>query len=606
MKIGYTLKNKDLFTSKNLSYKRWIYLSDDYSSFIKIRDFLDSDITIENVSENFSTIYNIIVAPFIQILTDIGKKVDPSVWWSGEIASRSTTACELLRDSIYAEYARKIISESHESSILFVCENVSLVKCIHKIAHKYGKAIHDEYSGVGKFDLRISFLTYIYKIIVFIVRFFYIKIIGRNNIIPLEMLKRRKIIVLRSWITDGTVDSSGAYHDRNFGKLPGLMKKAGYNIVVIPMMFNVGRSLKNHLKKMATTGETFVIPALQVSIFSFIFPIFLELKRLKINIKNIQLNGIDIADIFHYHMRRQAFRTDLMMHSLVYPMMKKMFKNRIEVEQFIYAFENLTVEKLFIIAVKKYYPGSLLKAFQHTIIVPQQAATFLHDSERSVHPFPDEIICSSRMFKKILSQLNFPDTILKEGPALRYAALKKYPFLRKNRQNDEEIKICTPLSYNDNLTFETLDKLHAALLLTLGMKCVVYIKPHPLTNMTRLHTFLKTRQQFNYTFIEDPCTTIFKEVDIAAFVGTSIVQLEAAACGIPILRIIPDNTFHMDPFNWFDYPVEAARFPRDISEKINECLLVPHEVTRKIAEKCKNVFFNDDCDECVVNSFFAN
>ena len=52
-------------------------------------------------------------------------------------------------------------------------------------------------------------------------------------------IKNNDAIILKSWITKGTLSREGNYNDRNFGDLPNILMKRNYKVCIMPMFFNV-------------------------------------------------------------------------------------------------------------------------------------------------------------------------------------------------------------------------------------------------------------------------------------------------------------------------------------------------------------------------------
>ena len=69
-------------------------------------------------------------------------------------------------------------------------------------------------------------------------------------------------IVLRSFITKGTLNNNGIYVDRNFGKLPDWLKSKGYNVMILPMFFNLGVLLFSKIVDQIWAGRGVFFPKL--------------------------------------------------------------------------------------------------------------------------------------------------------------------------------------------------------------------------------------------------------------------------------------------------------------------------------------------------------
>ena len=50
--------------------------------------------------------------------------------------------------------------------------------------------------------------------------------------------------------------------------------------------------------------------------------------------------------------------------------------------------------------------------------------------------------------------------------------------------------------------------------------------------------------------------------------GASITIVEAVAHGVPVIRMIPDNTFLLDPLVWEDYPLQPVSHVEEIRKQL--------------------------------------
>jgi len=50
--------------------------------------------------------------------------------------------------------------------------------------------------------------------------------------------------------------------------------------------------------------------------------------------------------------------------------------------------------------------------------------------------------------------------------------------------------------------------------------------------------------------------------------GGSATTVEAVSFGVPVIRVIPDNTFHLDSLTWPDYPLAPVNSAGDIRKQL--------------------------------------
>jgi len=82
--------------------------------------------------------------------------------------------------------------------------------------------------------------------------------------------------------------------------------------------------------------------------------------------------------------------------------------------------------------------------------------------------------------------------------------------------------------------------------------------------------------------------------------GASITILESVVMGVPVIRVVPDNTFFYDPFIWPDYPLKPVNSPPEISEQfqlIEKLLHDDKEMFRRIGKLVLPEYFSKPTEE---------
>jgi len=151
-------------------------------------------------------------------------------------------------------------------------------------------------------------------------------------------------------------------------------------------------------------------------------------------------------------------------------------------------------------------------------------------------------------------------------------------------------RILLPLTGSYNLAFELMYKVHKALEGLDGYQ--MYVRPHPTMKKGILEKFAKDNSIHNYQFaIGGNIQSWFDGTEAVISTGLTITVLEAVAFGIPVIRLIPDNTFHYDMFPTaveLDYPLTPISSPEDIRKqlkKITEIKISGNELWLKFLKK---------------------
>lgn len=76
--------------------------------------------------------------------------------------------------------------------------------------------------------------------------------------------------------------------------------------------------------------------------------------------------------------------------------------------------------------------------------------------------------------------------------------------------------------------------------------------------------------------------------------GASVTILESVTTGIPVIRVIPDNTFFYDPLAWSPYPIEPVNKAIEIRDRLNlisKMLKEDMNVFQKIGKQVQHDYF---------------
>ncbi len=587
-----------IINSETLCY----YLTDDYDKFISLQSALADRIQIKNLSGIFHKTFQEIKKPFLELIADINKKYDSLEWWSGRIASRNTASTSLLHNITYLFCAKKILSNSKgDEDIIFVVHSQALSECITTIATKAGYKVIN-YSRNNKYFEILRLWSY-YAAQIFYFSWYSLQtrraafeLLER---LPVKKNQSRKRVVIRSMITGGNFDKSGRLKDRNFGSLPDWLSSKNYEVWTLPIFFNLSMSIKEIYTRLKQQEKPFLIPDHYLKFSDYLGVLYNCYKILRKQIENAEIEKTDIAPIFNEVLSKTGFAPSLSILNLCYPMLKRLKERGFEIDGFYYPFENNPSEKLFILGCRKYFPSSSIIGFQHTTFFPNQLAYHLDHTEKDYHPFPDKIVCSGPIYIKMHEEAGFPPDILTFGPNLRFESvyLKKTD-IRDIGYDGEKI-LLLPLTFSHDLAYEVFIKVKNALENLKDYK--VYIKTHPLLSKEALVKFLEKIRLNNSEFTDDGIIQDWLAKTYAVIsTGGSITILESLVMGIPVIRVIPDNTFFFDPFDYPDYPLKPINTSSEIRRQlqlIDDINDKEKEIFKKIAERALREYFTKPTEE---------
>ena len=576
-------------------YERIIFLDDDVARLRCLRDSVSGDTTVEDLTGRFDPLYRKLHSPLVRALMQVASSVPPEIWWSGQLASRSSTASHLMRNVIYAHAAAEMIGQSPGQNILLLCAEMGLLRCLTRLCRERGLACRCHLSAARRVALaaRTAFRPFV-NLLLILRDVVTMRRLRHVLPPPASLGENRRRAVIRTWVTAGTIDHQGRYQDRHFGALPEHLRRQGLDVLVVPMFFNIARPLREQLVLMARSGQEFLIPHHHVGLCSLLPLLWRELRRLKLHFSGLSVEGIDIAAILRHENHKDAFEPAMFRLNLIDPLLKKLCRLGVGVELFLYPFENNAPEKQFLLAKQQHYPDSTIVACQHSVWLSRQAGAALVPEEADTHPLADRIITCGRIYTDVLTKLNFPRAHIHLGASLRFNHVHQYSLAQRGKEGGVP-RLFLALPFCHNTSADMLDKLRGAI--GDDFDCRVLIKSHPLLPEQMLRGWLDRLDFREAEVVDGPTRQWFAQCEVAVAAGTSVTQMEAVACGVPLVRVVPSNTFFLDPMKWTDYPLEPAETATQLRERIEAALQMTDQQLRNWSETIKRDYFEPVTDQ---------
>ena len=576
------------------------FLSDDYACFMDLKNHFGNTIEIVNLSGIFDKIFQRIKEDLLESLSELNRRYNSYAWWGGQVASKSLTTTPLCLNITYFFCARELLLKGG-ADMVFIVESPALAKCLTEFSMRQGFSCIDHHSKFSEWCSGLKHcLYYVLQIGIFSLK------VMRNHRTISKNLKAsmdkktlaKKRVIIRSWVTNNIFDRSEKFRDRNFGHLPEWLDSKDYEVWILPIFFNLFDSMEQVCGCIRDSNQKFLMPEHYLRFSDYVSSIYNGYKVLSTRITRIQLKGEDISLFVSETLKRRGLDVDLCMLNLSGLMLKRLKRSGFDVDAFYYAFECNAPENQFILSCRKHYPEASVRGFQHTGFFANQLAYHLAPGEQEHHPLPDKIICSSASYRDLNKKAGIPPEILENGPNLRFQPVSSY-IGRKHgvlESDNYEKALLLPLSYSYDLTLELLEKIRDALDGVEGYK--VYLRAHPLQKQRVLKTLVQKANVGTYAFaIEGSTHEWLSKAHAVISTGATITVLEAVSFGTPVIRVIPDNTFHLDVFSdssTFGYPLDPVNSPLEIRQQlqmISEKQKSGKAVFGQIAEGVSKAYF---------------
>jgi surface carbohydrate biosynthesis protein (TIGR04326 family) len=569
------------------------YLSDDYEYLNCLNSTFAGRGKINSLSSMFQDVLEEIKESYLSMIAIINKENNSLEWWEGHVASKNSASTPLFLHIIYLFCIKKILADAVKNVVLII-DNRALISCTLSIAGEFGYQVTNYSSKIndslGNVKLRLKAIA---QMVLCVIGLLNRRRVALKSFEPPLFSKNSKRVVIRSWITENTLKRSGDFNDRNFGCLPEWLKKHGYEVLILPMFFNLSSTGKEIFALMNEQKQQFLIPEHYLSISDYVQSIRRSYRLLKKRFEKVVIKNVDVGPLINDVLKKQGINRSTLSLNLSFPLLKRLKDRGVEIEGFYYPFENNAPEKPFILACRKYYLRSVIKAFQHTAFYPNNMAYHLAPEEKDLHPLPDKIICSGSIYLSLLEKSGFPKRLLIPGPNLRYESTNTNIKPNVKLLSSNERNLLVPFTFNDDLAFEALVKLREALQQRKGYK--IFIRTHPLLSKNRIFEFQKDIGMDDYVLADEGSIHDWLPRMYAVITtGASITTVEVAAMGIPVIRVIPDNTFHYDSLACPDYPLKAANSAFEIEEQlalIEELIIKDENIFQRCGEKISDMFF---------------
>lgn len=572
----------------------WIYLDDNFETYISLSKKRKNSKLITPCDDILALLEKY-KDKILDMMSTIAKKQNRYVWWSGELASKSCTSTNLIRNIIYYIFAVDCIDHyvrSKHKSVLIICADAGVKKSIAKYLNKE--------PGLGYYQIRkilsfkSRFTSTVLQPLWDLLRSFRDNFLLHKaaRILDRPNLSHGKNVIIRSWFSNFPNTDNQDFVDRNFGTIHRFFEKKGYIVYFLPMFISMDSTFTRKLLSLKNKGIKILLSQSFADWIAFLRLQMLNVRRYFIRFRDIGIEKYKVEYILRFENKTNAFRRGLNVYNLDYYLLEKLRKQEAKLTHVLYAFENNAPEKLFLLGLKRFFPETEVRGFQHTILLHNNFSTMLSREEENIHPLPNRIVCSGKEFKKNLFREKFPDYLLEDGPNLRFEKEAGYTFIPRTKSSSAgPMRVFIPLPYSFNLSVELLFRYFTAIKGESSAPDTL-IKPHPFIDKVKLIKFLKYFGFNDYEFVDGQVHNYFSSCSVTMNIGASVTMLEALIIGIPLVRIIPKFTFFFDPLHSFSYPVNPVSSKEELRNSLLQAREIENSKLKAISDRVKKEYFN--------------
>ena len=365
-------------------------------------------------------------------------------------------------------------------------------------------------------------------------------------------------------------EESGGYRDVYFGPLIEYLEHSEREAVIVGLIRGPFRSQAAQLKKLRTRIPVVPLEAfltLSDYLWCSVYALWRSAtgNRLK---GELQIGDVDVSTLVRETFREEIRSGDLFVCLRFYRAAFRLAE-RLNVDRFIYPYENRVWEKMLLLGLRKAAPQARLIGYQHTAITSGHLHFLLGEGEPEATPLPDVLLTTGEFVKDWLEiEGGYPPATIRTACALRHKAPLLTEVNSKGKYKSGNILVALGHHLYEDYA-SVLSQLGSALAIA-GRRCLV-IRPHPTNPVSRQKALeaMKLSGDNSYTMSSGSLSEEIDKANAVVYVS-STVGLEAAYAGVPTIcvdqgrALDTDTTLGWDRFKW------RAESPQSLADALHQ------------------------------------
>ena len=375
-----------------------------------------------------------------------------------------------------------------------------------------------------------------------------------------------------SFLGSGTADSCNGYRDVYFEPLRERLEGSARQSIIMALILGPLRQQIAQIKRLDTKIPVVPVEAfltLPDILWCIIQSLWLSATQSRIN-GNLQFAGVDVGTL----VRRtflEAFRSGDRFVGLQFYRAAMGLARNVQVERFIFPFENRSWEKMMVQAMRDTSTHTRIVGYQHAAITPSHLHFFLGDGEAKVTPLPDVILMAGEFTRNWLQREGgYPEGLLRSACALR---LREVPMRRSRRKGGRALVAMGNGLEEYVRTLIFLDEAFNDKAGPVDGQRQIVIRPHPNLSLPLEQALEQASVSADYlhSISTGDLSSEVAETDVLVY-ASSTVALQAASAGIPTICLDLGRFLDTDPmWGWdeFKWRVEGPKGLLDALEEID-------------------------------------
>lgn len=564
---------------------RWIYCGDDYLDMLRWERALPGCERI-SYADRLSGTFRRLRPDLIRWTAGLGAPYGASLaWWMSALAGKNVMSTSIFVHICYLDVLSQIVRERPDDRLLIVCEHEYLLAAIRRMLHAAGR------QAVRTAGWRASFAAYALSEAARIA-YRWIKWIGaqagrlaaarltrslRRDAVPGVAAKQ---VLMHTCIDDACLAADGTFSDRYFCGLADWLRGRGYQVTLLPWVYNTRRNVFWILRWLRSSRESFLLPEDYLRAADY-FECARQLVRAGCILKGEHRFGdFDVTPLV---LRERLIVTSPSLHMqfLLYgPALARWIAQGHACDVFIDTFENAPPERPQIASLRKCSPRTLLIGYQHGATSLREFLPYaIEPDEWQRGLFPDRIVCSGEFTAGLLVQGGFPRSHVVAGPAVRYRHLIEPPPAgaeeregRPEGASPRRILVLLPLELAGAV--ELVHRLLAIREFFAQRALGLAVRAHPMTDRAVLLRYCGLNGlPAGWTWSDALLAAELARAQIVIAAATN-AQVDAAASGVPVICVRRELGFDYNFLDYWcdDYPICRSVAPEELTGRLTQIL----------------------------------
>lgn len=390
------------------------------------------------------------------------------------------------------------------------------------------------------------------------------------------------------WVDRRAYDpATGAFQDTDFGDVRRYLEAHGQRTFTVPNVLATA-SHARVLGHLARSGEPCLLAEAFLTPVDILRAVWRSLRSFPRRRACPPLSGIDVTDLIAADLRRDWSWQREARHALIERAVERWRAAGLNIDRFIYTFENHVWEQVLCQAFRRWFPRARLIGHQPNGLSRVQLNYYLADGERAAVPLPDTIVCNGRYATDVLRRSGYDPAQVVCGGGLRQRYLDRWftsaapaAGVRPQRR-----AVLVTTSIGLERAAEVLWKSAEAFA---GRDDVrVTIKCHPSMPFDRVRQELGDSWSWpGAEIVTDSLSTLLPDAAVVLYSGEGYPAVEAIAAGVPVVYVEPEYGLPFNALDGFPDLYLRARTPEEIRATVFHVLATPAADLYTVGEACR-------------------